>query len=103
LCIWVFDFLAQNGKDLRLLPLNQRRKKLDDLMARVRSDVVRHSELFPDPLKLLAACVEHKLEGIVSKRAGTPYRSGPSTSWIKVKCLGWREQNEWRGEFFGRK
>jgi bifunctional non-homologous end joining protein LigD len=25
------------------------------------------------------------LEGIVSKRLGSPYRSGPSRDWIKVK------------------
>jgi bifunctional non-homologous end joining protein LigD len=29
LCIWVFDILAQNGKDLRELPLASRRQKLD--------------------------------------------------------------------------
>jgi bifunctional non-homologous end joining protein LigD len=103
LCIWVFDILAQNGKDLRPLTLTERRKKLDGLMARVQSDFIRHSELFLDPLKLLAACSEHKLEGIVSKRADTPYRSGPSQHWIKVKCPGWREENDWRHEFFARK
>ena len=26
------------------------------------------------------------LEGIVSKRIDTPYRSGPFTSWHKIKC-----------------
>src|SRR6185369_10158708 len=68
LCIWVFDMLSQNGKDLRELPLVARREKLEALMAKVRSDVIRYSEPFPDPLRLLAACAEHKLEGIVSKR-----------------------------------
>jgi ATP-dependent DNA ligase len=34
LCIWVFDILAQNGKDLRDLPLASRREKLEALMAR---------------------------------------------------------------------
>jgi bifunctional non-homologous end joining protein LigD len=102
LCIWVFDILAQNGKDLRELPLASRRQKLDALMARVRSDVIRYSEPFPDPLRLLAACAEHKLEGIVSKRLHRPYRSGPSSSWIKVKCPEWRLANQWRHEFFAR-
>jgi bifunctional non-homologous end joining protein LigD len=27
------------------------------------------------------------LEGIISKRADAPYRSGRTESWIKVKCL----------------
>ncbi|MBB6411893.1 ATP-dependent DNA ligase [Mesorhizobium sangaii] len=26
------------------------------------------------------------LEGMVSKRRGSPYRSGPSDSWVKTKC-----------------
>lgn len=103
LSIWAFDILIQNGKDLRLLPLEQRRKKLDALMAKVRCNVVRYSEVFSDPLRLLAACAEHKLEGIVSKRADTPYRSGPSQHWIKVKVPAWREENHWRHEFFARK
>jgi bifunctional non-homologous end joining protein LigD len=103
LSIWIFDVLFQNGKDLRTLPLRDRRKKLDVLMARVRSNVVRPSEVFPDPRRLLAACKEHRLEGIVSKRVDTPYRSGPSQHWIKVKCPEWREENRWRHEFFARK
>jgi len=28
------------------------------------------------------------LEGIISKRADAPYRSGRSELWLKVKCLG---------------
>jgi hypothetical protein len=54
-------------------------------------------------LRLLAACAEHKLEGIVSKRVDRPYRSGPSSSWIKVKCREWRRANQWRHEFFARR
>jgi bifunctional non-homologous end joining protein LigD len=103
LCIWVFDILSQNGKDLRELPLASRRGKLDALMARVRSDTIRYSEPFPDPIRLLEACAEHKLEGIVSKRIDRPYRSGESNSWIKVKCPQWRQANQWRQEFFARR
>ena len=32
-----------------------------------------------------AAAVKHGLEGIVSKRAASRYRSGPSKAWIKTK------------------
>jgi bifunctional non-homologous end joining protein LigD len=41
-----------------------------------------------------------KLEGIVSKRADSPYRSGNSKDWIKVKCTEWKEMNAWRHEYF---
>jgi bifunctional non-homologous end joining protein LigD len=102
LCIWVFDLLKLNGTDLRALSLSQRRKELDRVMADVRSDVIFYSEIFSDPNRLLAACAKYRLEGIVSKRADEPYRSGPCRSWIKVKCPEWREQNAWRHEFFAR-
>jgi ATP-dependent DNA ligase len=38
------------------------------------------------------------LEGIVSKRADAPYRSGKS-GWIKFKTKAWREVNQDRGLF----
>jgi bifunctional non-homologous end joining protein LigD len=102
LCIWVFDILLLNGRDLRPLPLEDRREKLDKLMARVPSGVIRRSELFPDAQQLLSACEEHKMEGIVSKRMDAPYTSGPSSNWIKVKCPAWRAANQWRHELFAR-
>jgi ATP-dependent DNA ligase len=34
------------------------------------------------------ACVMG-LEGIVSKRIDTPYRSGPFLGWRKIKCPGY--------------
>jgi len=32
-------------------------------------------------------CAEHGLEGIVSKRASSRYRSGRSKTWLKTKCF----------------
>ena len=46
--------------------------------------------------RLLAACAEWKLEGIVSKRIDRPYRSGPTKDWSKVKRSAWREEHAWR-------
>ena len=54
---------------------------------------LRHSEFFDDGDRLLAACNMRGLEGIVSKRRDSAYRSGKQTSWIKVKCQAWREAN----------
>jgi len=31
--------------------------------------------------------VKHGLEGIVSKHVGSPYRSGPSKTWLKMKNM----------------
>jgi ATP-dependent DNA ligase len=58
------------------------------------------SEVFDDPQALLAACEKHGLEGIVSKRRGDPYRSGPKSGWIKVKTAAWRAANQERYKLF---
>jgi bifunctional non-homologous end joining protein LigD len=86
LCVWVFDMLSQYGKDVRGLPLVARRAKLHKLMTRVQCNQVRCSETFQDPHRLLIACAERRMEGIVSKRVDRRYVSGPTKDWIKVKC-----------------
>jgi ATP-dependent DNA ligase len=68
----------------------------------IRLDTHRLLGAVSRSVERLAACAEHKLEGIVSKRVDPPYRSGPSSSWIKVKCPEWRLANQWRHEFFAR-
>ena len=42
------------------------------------------------------AC-ERNFEGIVSKRKGSPYISGPTTSWRKVKCPDYKRAGEEEG------
>ena len=100
LCLWVFDILAQNGTDLREQTLSRRRQKLNKLMARSTSPLIRISEIFFDATGLLRACADRKMEGIVSKRVDMPYRSGPAKHWLKTKCPAWREANSRRHEFF---
>ena len=85
-----FDLLAVNGKDLRSLPLLARKEKLADLLGQANADVLLYSDLFTDPKRLLAACEQDGLEGIVSKHADSPYRSGRG-DWIKVKCRAPRQ------------
>jgi bifunctional non-homologous end joining protein LigD len=80
-----FDLLALNGKDLRSLPLLARKEKLAELLAQANSDVLLYSDLFTDPKRLLAACEQDGLKGIVSKHVDSPYRSGRG-DWIWVKC-----------------
>jgi len=80
-----FDLLAVGGKDLRSLPLLARKEKLAELLAQSNSEVLLYSDLFTDAKRLLAACEQDGLDGIVSKHADSPYRSGRG-DWIKVKC-----------------
>ena len=102
LCGWAFDLLEVNGRDIRPLPLRERRKRLQALLSKPQGRALRLSEDFPDAVTLLEAAARHKLEGIVSKKADQPYRSGRNPGWIKVKTAAWREANAWRREAFQR-
>ena len=45
-------------------------------------------------------CERMKIEGIVSKRIDRAYVSGPSRSWLKIKCAAWRRDNQRRHKLF---
>jgi len=102
LCVWAFDLLALNGKDLRELPLIGRRAKLKTLLDRCGDPFLQFSESFDNAETLLAECSRRGLEGIVSKRKDAPYRSGKG-DWVKVKTAKWRETNMDRGELFNKR
>ncbi len=88
LVYFVFDLLYLDGKDLRREPLLARRAALEDLVRRAQATpILRFSEHFEEQGSVI---LEHScrmgLEGVVSKRAGAPYRSGRGDDWIKSKC-----------------
>ena len=95
LCLWCFDLLSRTA---RSFPLITRRHNLKQLLK--GPDVLRLSETFADPVKLLQACEDMGLEGIVSKKADQPYKSGKNVGWVKVKTAAWREANSSRWELF---
>jgi bifunctional non-homologous end joining protein LigD len=99
ICAWCFDLLALDGEDLRLRPLLWRRAILRRLLKRKRG-LLRFSEDFHDPIALHAAVDRMGLEGIVSKKADQPYKSGRNPGWIKTKTTRWREGNRQRWEMF---
>ena len=80
----VFDI----GQDMRPLPLEERRNRLDAVLAQRPSPPLLFSEAVQGAkgAVLFRHACEMNLEGIVSKRKGSPYTSGPTTSWRKVKC-----------------
>jgi bifunctional non-homologous end joining protein LigD len=99
LAIWAFDLLQHNGNDLRMHPLTVRKLKLGTMLRKYNHPALRYSESFVSALKLLEQAQLHGLEGIVSKRRDSPYRSGHG-DWIKVKTASWREANKDRGDLF---
>jgi bifunctional non-homologous end joining protein LigD len=87
----VFDLLELEGRALVELPLVERRKQLEALLDR-RNRTVRLSEAFEDGEALYEAAQEQRLEGIIAKRADSPYREGKRTrEWLKIKTHGRQE------------
>jgi bifunctional non-homologous end joining protein LigD len=85
---YAFDLLWLDGEDLRREPLIDRKEKLRDLLEGLgEQGPLRFSEHFSETGKVI---LEHAcrmgLEGVVSKRADTPYRSGRGHDWVKSKC-----------------
>ena len=91
---YVFDLLHLDGRDLRELPLIERKAELKRLIdsAKLAGNTIRYSEHFDEDgaLVLQQAC-RMTLEGIVSKRADAPYRSGRVETFIKTKCSNAQE------------
>jgi bifunctional non-homologous end joining protein LigD len=84
----VFDLLFHEGVDLRQLPLEERKARLEKLGLSTDRGRVRYAEhLAGDGRAFLKTMVAAGLEGIISKRRDLPYRSGRSTDWVKIKTL----------------
>ncbi len=82
----VFDILSLGDYDLRALPLARRKQ----ILGRVLPDggLIRPLDYsLDDGTALQSFCETHELEGLVAKRANSPYRAGPGRSgdWIKLK------------------
>ncbi|ANQ84929.1 ATP-dependent DNA ligase [Azoarcus olearius] len=84
---FLFDLPYLDGEDLRKLPLEARRARLRALLGAHDHPRLAYSEDFPvPPQDILASACELRIEGVIGKRAGSPYRSVRSTDWIKLKC-----------------
>jgi len=91
LVYFVFDALFLDGRDLRGLPLAERKARLREVIepgGQPRSPQLRYVEAVDaDPRQLFATACEMGIEGIVSKRLDAAYRSGDrNESWVKTKC-----------------
>ena len=83
---YAFDLLSLDGEDLRPLPLYLRKTNLAHLLTRRVNGIFRsdfeQGEIGPDLFR--HTCLMG-LQALVSKHRDRPYRSGPSSHWIKVK------------------
>jgi bifunctional non-homologous end joining protein LigD len=81
-----FDILKIDGDDLRWEPLEARQRVLADVLRDAPSGIVLNQYIDEeDAARVFKHACELGAEGIVSKRKGSRYQSGPCHDWIKRK------------------
>lgn len=96
---YLFDILHLDGEDLRKEPLTARKDILKGLLGdKANGPLVYSDHVLGDGDGVFRNACGLRLEGIISKRADAPYRSGRGRAWLKTKCgheqefviIGWR-------------
>jgi bifunctional non-homologous end joining protein LigD len=84
----LFDAPYLNGEDLHSLPLIERKARLEAVLKKSRNKMLAYSaHQVGNGAALYAKAVKSGWEGIVSKRANSPYRYGARNGdWVKVKA-----------------
>jgi len=101
-----FDVLYADGRDLRALPLEERKTKLEKLIVPDRG-VLYSKHIIGRGKDFFALAQREGLEGIIAKRRDSPYRMSRSRDWFKFKAKheeefvigGWTEPKGSRKEF----
>ena len=104
LVFYAFDLLFADGEDFRRLPLSERKTRLQQLLKarKGKAGPIRYVEHFEqDGAAVLESAKQLSLEGIISKKLASPYRSGRSENWAKAKVRaghevvlgGWKTTN----------
>lgn len=100
-----FDLLQSDGKDLRKLPLVERKARLQPALIGAGPIIYAEHVVGHGP-EFFVQATRGGAEGIVSKRADAPYRSGRTPTWLKIKdrrredvtIIGWTPSD--RGRLF---
>jgi len=95
--LYAFDLIELNGADLRREPLEVRKATLASVLTKAAPGLRLNDHIEDDGPTVFAHACKMGLEGIVSKRKGSPYRSGRSPEWLKSKnpaCEAVRREEE---------
>jgi bifunctional non-homologous end joining protein LigD len=87
----VFDCLALEGRDLRALPLLERKAAIAPFIEYIPS-VQRVAYFERDEVTAFAAAVAVGYEGIVCKQADSPYRAGRYSTSLKIRNSNYQRQ-----------
>jgi len=83
--LYAFDLIELHGDDLRRDPLEVRKATLASIVAKAGPGIRFNEHMEGEGPTVFAHACKMGLEGIVSKRKGSPYRSGRSPDWLKMK------------------
>ena len=83
--LYAFDLIELNGDDLRRDPLETRKATLASVLAKAAPGLRLNEHIEADGPTVFAHACKMGLEGIVSKRKASRYRSGRSPDWLKSK------------------
>jgi bifunctional non-homologous end joining protein LigD len=83
--LFAFDLIELNGDDLRRDPLEVRKATLASVLAKAGPGIRFNEHIEGDGPSVFAHACKMGLEGIVSKRKDSAYRSGRSPDWLKMK------------------
>ena len=93
--LYAFDLIELDGEDLRREPLVTRKATLASILRRTSAGVRLNEHIeAADGATVFAHACKLGLEGIVSKRATSRYRSGRCLSWVKVKNPEYERRRE---------
>ena len=103
LTLFLFDALEIEGEDLAPLPNIERKERLASLIGEGKPPFILYADhVVGAGEKLFDAMCKAGGEGIVSKKADSPYRGARTKAWLKVKCtyrqefviIGWSESDK---------
>ena len=85
LFFYAFDLIELNGDDLRRETFETRKRTLASVLAKAAPGLRLKEHIEADGPTVFAHACKMGLEGIVSKRKASPYCSGRSSDWLKMK------------------
>src|SRR5215469_17109725 len=80
-----FDLIELYGEDLRQKPIEERKHTLADVLFHECDGIAFNRHYDCDGAIIFKHACALGCEGIVSKRVGSPYRSGRVSDWVKIK------------------
>ena len=86
-----FDCLYLEGRDLRPLPLRERRAELERVLENDQVVLFPARRLDRNGLEAWAQVLKAGYEGLVAKDSASPYVGGRTLKWLKVKQQKYRE------------